>query len=144
MFQRFRPDAIVVENGFFIPVERKPLAKKIRDRHIAQLLVYMRLVEEFEGKKPPYGYLIIGKGCRKVKIHNSAGRQQWLQKQIDAMREIATKGAQAQATPHPRKCAKCSVRESCSFRNDTGEEFPVQIGSRGEQKLAVQSSEAVS
>ena len=62
------PDAIISEGGFVIPVERKPFAKKVRDRYVAQLLVYMRLVEEFEGKRPPYGYLILGPKCRSVKI----------------------------------------------------------------------------
>ena len=46
-----RPDAVIIENGFTIPVKRKPLPRKLRDRHVAQLLVYMRFVEEFDGKK---------------------------------------------------------------------------------------------
>ena len=70
-----RPDGILIENGYIIPVERKPFSNKIRDRYIAQILVYMRLIEEFEGKKPPYGYLILGKNSRKVKIFNTAARQ---------------------------------------------------------------------
>jgi len=110
-----RPDALIKENGFFIPVENKPLAKKIRDRYVAQLLVYMRLVEEFEGKKPPYGYLILGKNCRRVKILNTDKRQKWLQGTIDEMKAILN-GEPAVADPHPMKCKKCIVRESCSFK----------------------------
>lgn len=109
-----RPDALIKENGFIIPVERKPLARKIRDRYVAQLLVYMRLVEEFEGKKPPYGYLILGPSCRRFKIENSSGRQAWLQKMLDEMRQVLD-GAPAKASPHPRKCSKCDVREHCLF-----------------------------
>ncbi len=109
------PDALLSENGYIIPLERKPLARKIRDRYIAQLLVYMRLVEEFEGKKPPYGYLILGPNCRKFKIENSDARQAWLQKYIDEMRGILD-GREAQATPHPKKCSKCDVREHCEKR----------------------------
>lgn len=109
------PDAIISENGHIIPVERKPLARKIRDRYVAQLLVYMRLVEEFEGKKPPYGYLILGPNCRRFKIDNTPERQAWLQKMIDEMREILD-GAPAKPAPHPAKCKKCSVRESCEHR----------------------------
>ncbi|RIL06776.1 MAG: hypothetical protein DCC75_10595 [Proteobacteria bacterium] len=109
-----RPDALISEEGFIIPVERKPTAKKIRDRHVAQLLVYMRLIEEFEGKKPPYGYLIIGTKCRKFKIENTPGRQAWLQKLIDEMRAIK-QGADAIPMPHPRKCAKCDVRAHCAY-----------------------------
>jgi len=112
-----RPDALIVEDGFLIPVERKPLANKIRDRYVAQLLVYMRLVEEFEGKRPPYGYLILGANCRKFKIDNSEKRQAWLQKMIDEMQGILH-GAAAVPTPHPRKCRRCDVRDACAHRVD--------------------------
>ena len=114
-----KPDAIIVEHGNIIPVERKPLARKIHDRYVAQILVYMRLVEEFEGKRPPYGYLILGPNCRKVKIENSPERQAWLQGFIDEMQAILAKSAPALPTPQPRKCRKCDVRESCSARIDT-------------------------
>jgi len=111
-----KPDAVINENGYIIPVERKPLSKKVRDRHVAQLLVYMRLIEEFEGKKPPYGYLILGPKCRRVKIENSPERQAWLQKMLDEMRAIYAGHTTATAAPHPRKCAKCTMRGVCAFR----------------------------
>lgn len=110
-----RPDALILENGFIIPVERKPLAKKIRDRYVAQVLVYMRLIEEFEGKKPPYGYLILGPNCRRFKIENTPERQAWLQKMIDEMREVL-EGAPSRPTPHPKKCRKCYMKDSCTFK----------------------------
>jgi CRISPR/Cas system-associated exonuclease Cas4 (RecB family) len=99
-----KPDALISENGWIIPVERKPLARKIRDRYVAQLLVYMRLVEEFEGKKPPYGYLILGANCRRVKIANSPGRQAWLQGYIDQMRRVLEQNEQPRPAPFPQKC----------------------------------------
>lgn len=110
-----KPDAVISENGFLIPVERKPLAKKMRDRYVAQLLVYMRLVEEFEGKKPPYGYLILGPQCRTFKIPNSSERQAWLQKMLDSMRGILD-GMPAKPLPDKRKCDKCFIREYCDFK----------------------------
>ena len=112
-----RPDAVISEDGFIIPVERKPLARKIHDRYVAQILVYMRLIEEFEGKKPPYGYLLLGPNCRRFKVENSPERQAWLQKMIDEMRLIAD-GAAAKPSPHTRKCARCDVREVCQHRVD--------------------------
>lgn len=114
-----KPDALIVEDGYFIPIERKPLARKIRDRYVAQLLVYMRLVEEFEGKKPPYGYLLLGPNVRKVKVENSAERQAWLQHMLDEMRAILEKKAVPIAAPHLIKCRKCDVRDSCQFRADS-------------------------
>lgn len=110
-----KPDAIILENSFLIPVERKPFAKKIRDRYIAQLLVYMRLIEEFEGKKPPYGYLILGKNSRRIKIDNSKERQAWLQTFIDEMHAILEHNEKAIPSPHPKKCGLCSTRYACDF-----------------------------
>lgn len=112
-----RPDAVIVEEGFFIPVERKPLAKKIRDRYVAQLLVYMRLIEEFEGKKPPYGYLILGANARKVRIDNTDEKQKWLSEKLIQMNNII-QGAPTVPDPHPLKCSKCDVKERCSSRAD--------------------------
>lgn len=112
-----RPDAVIVEDGFFIPVERKPLAKKIRDRYVAQLLVYMRLIEEFEGKKPPYGYLILGANARKVRIDNTEEKQLWLNEKLIQMNNII-QGAPTIPDPHPSKCAKCDVKERCASRAD--------------------------
>ena len=108
-----RPDALIRENGFSIPVERKPLAKKIRDRYVAQLLTYMRLVEEFEGAKPPYGYLILGAKCKRVKIYNTPEKQAWLQNMLDEMQSIL-KGSAAKAMPEVTKCK--TVRNFCSFK----------------------------
>jgi CRISPR/Cas system-associated exonuclease Cas4 (RecB family) len=114
-----RPDAVILENGFFIPVERKPIGNKVRDRHIAQLLVYMRLIEEFEGKKPPYGYLIIGKSARKVKIYNTPERQNWLSIQLDEMKQIVADKTKAVAQPQKNKCAHCKVQDHCESRFST-------------------------
>lgn len=110
-----RPDAVLVEKGFFIPVEYKPLSKKLHDRHIAQILIYMRLVEEFEGKKPPYGYLILGPKRRRVRIMNTPEKQKWIDGMLGEMRELLL-GAAPRATPSVSKCARCDVRESCKFK----------------------------
>lgn len=123
-----RPDALISEDGYIIPVERKPLARKIRDRYVAQLLVYMRLIEEFEGTKPPYGYLILGANCRKIKIENSEARQAWLQKMLDEMNSILAGQSDSIPAPSAPKCAKCNMRASCAHRVD--EVPPAQIRRR--------------
>lgn len=109
-----RPDAIISEDGFIIPVERKPFAKKIRDRYVAQILIYMRLIEEFEGKKPPYGYLVLGPNCKQVKIENSEARQKWLSNILVEMRETLSTN-KAKPSPSPKKCPKCEVNKFCKF-----------------------------
>jgi len=110
------PDALIIENGYFIPVERKAFSNKIRDRYVTQLLVYMRLVEEFEGKKPPYGYLVLGPKARLVKIKNTEESQEKLQKSIDEMKAILVDENQTKPLPHVRKCKKCHVRDFCKFK----------------------------
>lgn len=112
-----RPDAILREDGFMIPVEHKPMASKLRDRYIAQLLVYLRLIEEIEGVRPPYGYLILGPNARRVKVMNSKQRQDWLDIKLNEMQAILN-GHRAKADPHPKKCASCRMKESCAFRAD--------------------------
>ncbi len=108
-----KPDAILIENGFRVPVERKPLAKKLRDRYVAQLLVYMRLVEEFEGYRPPHGYLVLGPKCRRVRVENTEEKQRWLDGLLTEMRGVLS-GHPTVPSPHPAKCAKCDVRQRCS------------------------------
>lgn len=112
-----KPDALVREGEEVIPVERKPLAKKLRDRYVAQLLIYMRLVEEFESKRPSRGYLLLGPECRRVVVENTEAKQRWVQGLIEEMRRVLD-GAPAKATPHPAKCAKCDVRSRCEFRKE--------------------------
>lgn len=120
-----RPDALVQEGEEVIPVERKPLAKKIRDRYVAQLLVYMRLVEEFEGRRPSKGYLLLGPECRRVIVENTEAKQRWIGTLVNQMRKILD-GEEARPFPHPAKCAKCDVRHRCSARADTPREGRVE------------------
>jgi CRISPR/Cas system-associated exonuclease Cas4 (RecB family) len=108
-----RPDAVIEESGFLIPVERKPLARKVRDRYVAQLLIYMRLIEEFEGKRPPHGYLILGPKCRRIKIVNSPERQAWVDGMLNEMRAVLS-GLPSKPTPHVNKCSRCDVRAHCA------------------------------
>lgn len=108
-----KPDALIRENGLLVPIEMKPLAKKLRDRYVAQLLVYMRLVEEFEGVKPPYGYLLLGQNKRRVKVLNSIEKQDWVDRLLDEMRNILN-GAPPVPAPHENKCARCDVKHRCS------------------------------
>lgn len=112
-----KPDALVKEGEDLIPVERKPLAKKLRDRYVAQLVVYMKLVEEFEGHRPSKGYLLLGEDCRRITIENSEAKQKWVGTLISQMRKILD-GEEARATPHPAKCSKCDVRHRCPSRVD--------------------------
>ncbi len=108
-----RPDAVEIEGGIPIPIEYKPSAKKVRDRYVAQLLVYLRLIEDAHNVHPPHGYLVIGAKAKRVKIENSKSRQQWLQGELDIMRAVLADSMASPTRPHPQKCSRCAVRERC-------------------------------
>jgi CRISPR-associated protein Cas4 len=112
-----RPDAVIEENGFLIPVERKPLQKKIHERQVAQLLVYMRLIEHCEGKRPPYGILVLGKKCKNIKIENTPEKQKWLDLVLKDMHSYLYNGVEVTPSPHPIKCSKCPVNSKCSYQS---------------------------
>ena len=64
-----KPDRIVLRRGFLIPEEKKA-AENEYGNHKAQLGAYLMLIEEFSGKRPPYGFLVLGTGERH-KIENT-------------------------------------------------------------------------
>ncbi len=121
-----KPDALVQEAGIVVPVERKPLARKLRDRYVAQLLIYMRLVEEFEGTRPPHGYLLLGPACRRIKIVNADTKQKWVSSMLTDMRKILAGGTPRPA-PHPKKCARCDVRHNCNARAELPREMTKRV-----------------
>ncbi len=110
-----RPDAVVEEDGFFIPIERKAFGKRPRDKDVAQLLVYCRLIEEEYGVRPPHGYLIIGPQAKRFKVVNVAEKQLWIDTILEQMRSVLLGGA-CVATPQRKKCEACAVRASCAQR----------------------------
>ncbi len=112
-----KPDAIIKEEGFIIPVDIKPMAKKVRDRHVVAMLVHLKLIEEIEGIRPPYGVIIMGKEKRSVRIKNTEDKQRWVDSLLDEMRSIMD-GVPAVPAPAPFKCKNCDVREICTFRVD--------------------------
>ena len=111
-----KPDGLLLENGFTVPVEFKPMGKKVRDRYIIQMLVYLRLIEEFTGKRPPYGYLILGPKGKQIKIYNSEKKQIEIDNYLSQMRAIADEKASAIGDATEYKCQSCKVNSQCQFR----------------------------
>jgi len=107
-----QPHSLIKEEGFLIPVDVVPSSKKVKDRHVVQMLVHMRLVETIEGKRPPYGILILGKEQRSVRIKNTDEKQSWLDDILGEMRSILG-GVPAVAKPSYYKCKGCDVRDYC-------------------------------
>ncbi len=111
---RGKPDAVFRENGQIIPMSIHPLANKIRDRHVVQMLAFLRLIEEAEGVRPEYGVLLMGKARRRVQLKNAAEKQVWLGTLIDEMRSIM-EGVPAIPAPSIPKCRACDVRKVCPY-----------------------------
>ncbi len=107
-----RPDALLKEDGAIIPVDHKPLSNKVRDRHVIAMLLHMKLIEEIEGIRPPYGILLMGKKRRSTRIKNTEEKMRWLDAVIDEMRSIAD-GIPAIPSPSAAKCRNCDVRKEC-------------------------------
>ncbi len=110
---RGKPDAVVREKNQIIPVDIHPLANKIRDRHVVQMLAHLRLIEECEGVRPEHGILLMGKMQRKVLLKNTPEKQRWLETLVDEMHSIMD-GIPAVPSPTPQKCRACDVRSICA------------------------------
>jgi CRISPR/Cas system-associated exonuclease Cas4 (RecB family) len=109
-----KPDALIKEEGYVIPVDVKPMTNKVRDRHVIALFAHMRLIEETEGKRPPYGILLMGEKRRRVKIKNSEEKQRWLDALLEEMRSICD-GVPAVPAPSTYKCRSCDVHGICKY-----------------------------
>jgi CRISPR/Cas system-associated exonuclease Cas4 (RecB family) len=109
-----RPDALIREDGFIIPVDIKPMTKKVRDRHVVAMLMHMKLIEEIEGSRPPYGVLLMGTRKRQVRIKNTEEKLRWLDSLIAEMRSIH-EGIPAVPAPARYKCKHCDVRGICEY-----------------------------
>ena len=108
-----QPDALLQENGLLIPVDFRPTSNKVRDRHVVQMLVHLRLIEMETGKQPSYGILLLGNENRLVKIKNTEEKQRWVETIVVEMRAVLG-GIPAVPTPAIFKCKSCDVRAACS------------------------------
>lgn len=115
-----RPNAVLREDGFLIPVDIHPTTDKVRDRHVVAMLLHLAILEEREGKASPYGVLIMGKAQRRTQIRNTPEKQRWLWTLIDEIRSIIG-GVPAVPAPALYKCRNCRVKQFCAFNADKAE-----------------------
>ena len=112
-----QPDAIIEKNSYFIPMARQPMTNKIRDRHVVKIIAHLRLLEEKQGKRAPYGLLIMGNEARSVQIEYSDEKRTWLENLLEEMQGILA-GKQATPAPAKFKCKNCDVRRLCEHSLD--------------------------
>lgn len=113
---RSRPDAVLRdEQGFLIPILRRPNGKKVKDRHVAEIIFHLICIEKAEGQPSPYGIIILGKESRQVQIVFSEERKSWIKSIIAEMSGII-EGKKAVPSPGKYKCINCEVKEACHFK----------------------------
>lgn len=110
-----KPDALIKEARLIIPVDINPLTTNLRDRHIIRMRLHLKLIEEVESVRPPYGLIILGEEKIQHKIENEVEKQVWLEALIDEIRSIED-GVPAMASPAKAKCNNCDVREFCKYK----------------------------
>ena len=117
------PDYIVSTSRGPVPVEVKPTRtdSEPRESHLLQLLAYCLLIEDTQGKKPPYGLLKYSTNTFKVD-YNSKTRAHLL----EAMEQIRTTATQEEwqvGRNHdvPGRCRACGYREVCDLSLWPGE-----------------------
>lgn len=108
-----RPDRLIREGGHIIPEEWKS-AVRLQPHHQAQMGVYLLLVEEEFGMRPPHGVIVTGDGSRHI-VPNSEGLRVWVLELAASIR--AARGQPGQPIPvQPRagQCRTCGMRSGCS------------------------------
>lgn len=110
-----RPDRIIKEDGnIWIPVEKKSSAK-VQDSHRLQLAVYMILIEDITGKRPPHGYVALRDNSQS-KVQNTEKLRACAWAHIEAIKQIKQNpNAHVKATPFPAKCKACGYNRVCTF-----------------------------
>jgi CRISPR-associated exonuclease Cas4 len=111
------PDIVMRERDDLIPVEVKTgrVPRGPLFSHILQLAAYCLLIEERQGRPPPYGILQYGKHVRHEIDYND--ELKWiLINKLEEMRHILRTGEAHRNHYRAGKCASCSRREGCSER----------------------------
>jgi CRISPR-associated exonuclease Cas4 len=111
------PDVVMRVDDDLIPVEVKTgrVPRGPLFSHILQLAAYCLLIEERQGRAPPYGVLQYGKHIRH-EIDYTDELKWTLANKLIEMRQIIRTGEAHRNHHRPGKCASCSRREGCSER----------------------------
>jgi len=111
-----RPDYLVEENDFLIPIEVKSSRAPSlpHDSHIYQLAAYCLLVERTYGKRPPYG--ILRYRDQTFSIDYTPTLQNELENLLDAIRLQQRRGEAGRSHQEAARCARCGYRSICNQR----------------------------
>lgn len=109
-----RPDYLVRNPHGLIPVEIKsgPGPEQPYPAHILQLAAYCLLVEEQEGRAPPYG--ILKYRDRGFELDYTPVLRARLLQQLDAMRQGLHANEVDRSHQEPARCQGCGYRDRCN------------------------------
>ncbi len=107
-----RPDRIVRVGGVPIPEDWKT-ARTLQPWHRAQIGLYLLLVEEEYGVRPPYGVIETGDGQRH-RIANTLELRQWVLDIADQIRRARGRiDEEIRVRPKEWLCRVCGQRSRC-------------------------------
>ncbi len=111
-----KPDYLVEENGFLIPVEVKSGRSPglPRDSHVYQLAAYCLLVERIHKKRPPYG--ILRYRDQTFSVEYTPTLQQELDNLLEAIRVQDRQGEANRSHHEAGRCSRCGYRSYCNQR----------------------------
>jgi CRISPR-associated exonuclease Cas4 len=111
-----RPDYLVHSREGLIPVEVKSGAvpRQPYAGHVLQLAAYCLLVEDQEGRAPPYG--ILKYSDRAFEIDFTPALRTRLLETLDALRQDLREVEVDRSHDEPGRCAGCGYRGRCNQR----------------------------
>ena len=111
-----KPDYLVEENGFLIPVEVKSSRSPSlpHDSHVYQLAAYCLLVERTHKKRPPYG--ILHYRDRTFSIEYTPTLQKELENLLDSIRVQDRQREANRSHQEAARCSRCGYRSYCNQR----------------------------
>jgi len=113
-----RPDYLVRTSEGIIPIEAKstrlPANGQPYDSHIMQLAAYCLLVEDILGAHVPYGVVRYANG--EVAVDYTPELREELIALLEEMNDARLAYDVHRSHDDPRRCAGCSMRESCDER----------------------------
>jgi CRISPR-associated exonuclease Cas4 len=108
-----KPDYLVATRQGLVPVELKPTRTdpEPQESHLLQVLAYCLLVEDAEGKPPPYGLLRYQSETFKVDYNDET--RTCIIGVIDEMREAGKQAEVHRNHDQPGRCRACGYKDVC-------------------------------